>query len=700
MLKIYFPGGDILYKKLLLILLSVFLLVLPVSVFATEGTINNEVPIELEDEENQPPATGGQVPSENFEEELDAVFENLGSQVHNQTALTAATGTGPDNTPYLYILQHGTPAALTILNLTTGKTVQTISLENSTSAWGIEVDVDQNVWIGGTSSGHLYQYNPTTQKLIDKGDMLRHKRDTAILDISVAGGKIFGSTAYNGSVFSFNPITSEYKDYGQIIRGKEFAKSVLFDAEANKIFISVGSKAELIRYDIRTKIRKRFLPKEYRNEKYITDLKMAGGLLFAQTEPGKKLLVFDKESLTFLKEIEIDSKTISPKDSTQDRVFFTQGGMLLFYDLHTMEVKNTEVSIGNRSAITLDFIKLNNPDYPGETLTGLLTNSGEYFLNNLQTGRYEIKKAELAPLPVTLYTMTETKDKDKILVNGYMSGGIGFYDINSKTTTEFKNISQIETATFFNGKYYFGAYPNARVLEFELDSEDLSNSKTVEIVGFKKLGQDRVTALAGDEQTNKLFIGAYPETGKGGGLLAEYDVVTKNMRILENYIANQSIISLTKVDGYIYGGTTIFANHQRSKDPAAFFRFSAENPEKPEIIPLPFKASLISSLLYDGKGKIWGMADGKLFSYQSLTGEIQYIEIVPAISGRFKNAKLVFGPNGSLYGSVEGVLFRTDPETMRITILKKEGAHDLAIDHEGNLYFRNQAEMYKYHKKE
>lgn len=281
--------------------------------------------------------------------------------------------------------------------------------------------------------------------------------------------------------------------------------------------------------------------------------------------------------------------------------------MLLFYDLNDQEVKSTEVSLGNRSAITLDFIELHNAEYPGVTLTGLLTNSGEYFLYNLETGKYEKRQAELTPLPVTLYTMLETKEKDKILVNGYMSGGIGFYDINQKTTTDFKDMSQIESATFMNGKYYFGAYPNARVIEFKLDNENLSNSKTAEIVRFKDFGHDRVTALLGDERSNKLFIGAYPETGLGGGLLSEYDFTTQNTRVFENYIPDQSIISLTQIDGYVYGSTTVFANHKRSNAPATLFRFSVDNPEQAEILPFTIKASMISSLLYDGNDKIWGM---------------------------------------------------------------------------------------------
>ena len=76
--------------------------------------------------------------------------------------------------------------------------------------------------------------------------------------------------------------------------------------------------------------------------------------------------------------------------------------------------------------------------------------------------------------------------------------------------------------------------------------------------------------------------------------------------------------------------------------------------------------------------------------------KFEYVQLTPAISGRFKNSTLVFGNDDILYGTVEGILFKVDPNSMEVTILKQEGAYDLAIDLNGVVYFRNQAELWKY----
>ncbi|EIJ80473.1 hypothetical protein PB1_08937 [Bacillus methanolicus PB1] len=680
------------------IVLSSLLLVSPFPVLAVETTLTENVSIELDD--SQIPAEQPVKPAKKLNVDTNATFTKIGPQVFNGTALAAAFGKSPDNQPYMYVLQHGTPSALSIINLNSGKTEKIFTLENSTSAWGIDVDENQKVWVGGTSSGHLYEYDPQSQTLKDYGNLLEHSRDTAILDLDAAGGKIYGSTAYEGTVFSYIPETGERIDFGQISRGKQFAKSVVYDEELQSIFIGIGSKAEIIRYNIPTKIRYRFLPWEYRNEKYISDIQIVDQYLFARLDPSNKILVFDKKSLKLLDEIEATSKTISAKSPDGDRVFYTNNGELYTYDYKSKEIEKIKAPLKSMDVINLDFVELNKKDYPGYTLVGLLSNNGDYFLYNLKTGKFSLEKINLAQLPVTLYTMTENPEKDKIIINGFMSGGLAVYDIETGKTTEVKGISQIESMVFFNNKLFLGTYPKAKLLEIDL-SRTWNSSSFKELQRYNELGQERTTALLGVSENNKLFVGTYPETSTGGGLLSVYDLKTKKAVNYENYIPDQSIISLTNSNGFIYGGTTVFANHKKSAENATFFRFPINNPEQKEKIQLPFKATMVNALITRKSNKvIWGMADGKLFKYEIESGNFDFIEIVPAISGRFKNAKLLFGNDGNIYGTVEGILFKANPDTLDVTILKKEGAHDLAIDKYGNLYFRHEADMWKYHYQE
>lgn len=674
--------------KLTIPLLLTSQLFSPIYTLAEESSGVDTEPIE-QDSSQLP--TEDTIPSPSLVIDRSASFEKIGPQVYQGTALTSSYGSLNDGRDYMYVLQHGTPSALTVVNLSTGETEGTFLLKQSTSAWGIDVDKNGMVWIGGTSSGHFYQYDPYKKELLDIGNQLKYSKDTAILDLHIGGDRVYASTAYNGTIFSYHPKTGEQQDYGQFLAGKEFAKSVFFDEESGSIFAGVGSKAELIKYHVRTKIRQRFLPTKYSNEKYVSDIVVVDKHVYARLDPSKKILVFNKNSLKLVDELDVTSKTISTKSRTTGELYYTYQGMLYSYNPETLEETKLELPEFGKEIISTDIVDLDS----GETLVGLLSNSGDYFTYNLESGQLNIKQVNLSELPVTLYTMQANLSKEKILINGYMSGGIGVYNTLTGQSSMIKNVSQVESMAYLNNKLYLGAYPKARLLELDI-SDDLDNSKINELYRYSSLGQERPTALLGVEAENKLVIGTYPETSTGGGVLSIYDPVTGKFTHFPNFIPDQSIISLQNTGNMIYGGTTVYANHKRSKDGATLFRFPLHNPKQKEIIPTPFKATMINSLTPWGEKYLFGMADGTIFKYNLETKEFQQVQISQLISGRFKNSTLLFGKDGILYGTVEGILFKVVPDTLEVTVLKEKGAYDLAIDLNGVVYFRNQAEMWKY----
>ena len=217
-----------------------------------------------------------------------------------------------------------------------------------------------------------------------------------------------------------------------------------------------------------------------------------------------------------------------------------------------------------------------------------------------------------------------------------------------------------------------------------------------EIMRLGNYGQSRSTAITAVPELQQIYVGTYPETSIGGGALAVYNLKEDNYKIYENYIYNQSLISFLHHNRYIYGGTSVHANYKVNDRGARFFRFNPNDPEEKEYIHLPFKSSMITSLISDERGRIWGMGDGTLFSYDPHTKEIRSKEILELISGRFKNAKIIEGIDRNIYGTVEGKLFKANPGTLEIEILLEEGAQEIAQDDQGNLYYRDQADLWKY----
>ena len=209
----------------------------------------------------------------------------IGPQVFQTSALTSAAGSDDQGNTYMYFIMHGTPSALAVVDLNSHELIHTYELTHSTSAWGLDVDEDGTVWVGGTTDGHVYSYNPNNEEFIDHGNQLTNPKDTAIQDIDAAEDQIFGSTAYGGSVFLYNHKTENLKNYGQVLNKKEFAKSLVYDKENHALFIGVGSKADLVKLDIESGKKTAFLPDEYKNDKYLRDLKIVDDYLLARNPP-------------------------------------------------------------------------------------------------------------------------------------------------------------------------------------------------------------------------------------------------------------------------------------------------------------------------------------------------------------------------------------------------------------------------------
>lgn len=688
-------------KRQILTLFAILPLVLSLgqpSVFAEE--MNTENPVEQEDIENildkEIPETEINEDEVEVVEEINKNISLIGPQVFQTSALTAAAGSDEFGNSYMYFVMHGTPSALAVVDLNTNELKHTYTLAKSTSAWGLDVDTDGTVWVGGTTDGNVYSYNPNTDEFHDHGNMLTLPKDTAIQDIDAVDGIVYGSTAYGGSVFKYDSYTEELENFGQALYKKEFAKSVAYDQETNSLFIGVGSKADLVKFDLTTKKKIAFLPDEYKDDKYVRDIKFIGDKIFARMDPSNRLVAFDKETLEVTDEIELNSRTISAISPTEEAIYYSKENSLYKYDLNTQEHTSLNIPLlKGTELLNLDFTEMNDSNYPGSTLVGLIDNAGNVFKYNLETGYSEIAKMELPGQPVTLYTMIHDEKRENIFINGYMSGGLAIYSPKTNQSTLYQDISQIESMTIMGNKLYIGAYPRARVLELDL-TKPWGPMNPREIMRLGEFGQERSTAITAVSTLGKVFVGTYPETSKGGGALAIYDLKENKQEVYEDYIYNQSLVSFLHHKEYIYGGTSIHANYQVNERGARFFRFRPDWPEEKEYIHLPIEASMITSIIADKNGTIWAMADGTLVSYNPETKEIKTKQILELISGRFRNAKIIEGIDGNIYGTVEGRLFKANPKTLDIEILVKEGANEIAQDAKGNLYYRNQADLWKY----
>ncbi|MFJ8064227.1 hypothetical protein ACIQYS_06325 [Psychrobacillus sp. NPDC096426] len=670
-------------------------------------------------------------------------YENLGPMIFKSSAISSKIAANDEGEYFIYYIMHGAPAALVVVDYQTKEILHTFTLEDSKSAWGLDVDENGKLWIGGSVSSVLYSYDPNTEVFENHGPIFSNKSDTSIQDLIVSGHKVYAGSAYGGSLVAYDTETKEIEEFGQIRKRKEFVKAIVADEERDEIYVSIGSAMDLLVKKPGTKNFTSFLPAKYMSEKYAQDLVLTDDYVIARLYPSNMAVVFDRKTLKIVDEFELNSKTVSALSPDGQSLYYTKAQQLIRYDFETKA--HTELGLYlpiGTEAINLDFIVkgMNKKDKTEDEqtdleslfekafrekalkesqsqeattveapiieepiveepkewlLSGMVDNLGQLFEYNPQTGEIQYHQFELPEQPVELYTLASSEDGKKIFANGYMSGGLGVYDVATGNKELYRNISQIESMFHINNTLYIGAYPLARLLVYDRSLPwDTGNPK--EVIRMREYGQERTTAVTPYNKGKEIVFGTLPDASVGGGALAFYTPENEKMEIYENYIYNQSIVSLVSRGTQIFGGTSIHANQQVNPRGARLFYFNRNNPEDKKYIHLSFDSSMITSLIVDKDNNVWGMADGTLFVYKDEWTEVRSVELLELISGRFRNAQIVEGPDGYIYGSVEGKLFRVTKDTLEVEWLKDKGVYGLVKDVNGNLYYYDGSNLWKY----
>ncbi|MBH0164085.1 hypothetical protein IHV12_04115 [Fictibacillus sp. 7GRE50] len=632
--------------------------------------------------------------------QLSEPFENVGPQITNLNVMKSATGTNSDGTPLLYTLLQGEPAKLVVLDLNTNRIYDEQSLTGSTAAWSIKVDPYGYVWMGGLPDESLYQYNPSRKSLLKLGKATT-PTNTVIWDLEFAPSQnaVFGSTSYGGNVFRYIH-GKGFTNLGQAAKRKELAKSLGYSPATETLFVGTGSNAALIAWDLQTNKKQNILPAEYHSQTTIYDIDVFEEIVFARLEPSEKMLLFNAITKEFLGEIPADSRGVSPKSPYEDAVYYGYDGSLYRFDLNTRQSQKLHSDLQGTHVVSLNYVQLNHPKYPGFTLVGTTGNDGRFFKYNLQTQRFELLKLNLPKQSVPLFNISKGPNGE-IYSSGFVSGSLGVYDTLSNSTKVYSGLSQAESMEALGNFMYFGGYPKARIFKYDPSRTWNAGSNPTRLWELFDFGQNRPVSMLGVEEVQKLYIGTAPDNGKIGGAFTIFDPKTGIRQVRENLVPNQTIISMAYQNGYVYGGTSIYGgkNSRTYETSAKLFAVDvSKNYSQPAYIPLPLSnIKMISSVVIDNNQKLWGMADGYLFIYSFGREKTKVIPIVKSTSGYFKNATLLFANDGYLYGTVEKTFFKVNPETYKLDILRSNNdIDDLVEGKDGNLYFKNGTDLWRY----
>lgn len=646
---------------------------------------------------------------------INDVGTNLGVQVRRAMMMRSDLGKDAQGNDVLFMVTMGNPSQLVVLDVNTGKVVNVKPLTGTSGAWGVKVSPDGTVYLGAYNSGFLYRYNPATDELTNLGHPFPATKDTVLYPMDMMpDGKVYGGSYPSGHAYEFDPATGKFRDLGDMTSTTEkerWIRVTVVDQENQKLYMGVGNRPELIEYDLKTSTSRNILPKEYSNITSVYDLNVIEGKLIARKETsnpneyfvleiatGKTLPVTDAdtgETSTVFTNASRGMTALSP--IARKMYFVPPGENLHEFDVETLTIKDLNVDLAG--VITGSaYTQLKDPEFPGWSLVGTVGNAGKLFWYNLQTGKSKVEQPDYPAEPINIHEIITGPD-GKIYTGGYLAGNMGVYDPESGKTTHLMGSGQPEGYTFVGRNLFMGIYPTARIYQFNIDApwqpgdKDQPNPKRIFSMESRKdipryASQDRPWALVGSEDEKTLFVGTTPKNGLLGGALAVYDIASGNEPdVYWNIIEDQSIVSLTFKDGLLYGGTCIWGGmgiEPTRKNAELFIWDPAKNEVVFHTAPVPGKAA-ITTLHVGPDGHLWGFAGGVFFVFDREKREVIYQnEEFAGSGGRYREARLITGVDGQVYGSAFGTFFRVGADYKLERLAKNVGP--IAQDHQGRFY--------------
>lgn len=630
--------------------------------------------------------------------EIRTALTNLGTQVTGVSVNMGAIGKDSAGNDLLYTAVQGKPAMFTVIDIKTATILKTIPLPGSIVAWAFAVATDGTVYIGTTSNGHLMTYTPGSNTVTDLGQAIAGETSIWDLEWVPSLNQIYGGTADHNKLFKYTT-SGGFVDLGSMVAGESHVRSLAFNAATGLLYAGVGSNAHLIEYNRSTGTKTNILPAAYADQNFVYDLDLVNGKLILRMDPDPNIVVMDPTTRAVIKAFPGNSRGVSPLSPIDDKFYYTYSNILYSYDFSSNSTTNLNVNLQG-AALNYAFVQLNQSNFPGYTMVGLAGNGGKMYKYNLSTGYTEIVTLPLPAQPIDIFEIGKGSDGN-IYSSGFVSGGTGVYNPTNGSIVTYKGIGQAESMAALGSNMYFGKYPDAVIFKYNPSNPwDTSAGNPIEVFRLSSSQQDRPLAMTGLPSANKLYVGTAPDYGTLGGALTVYDQVANTYTSTRNILNQQSVTSLAILNNELFGGGSIYGGigSTPTETQAKMFIYNTTTGTKvTELVPVTGK-KLITGLIAGPDGNIWGFADGTLFTLSPTTRTITYTSnLFPSFSNRLYGAVMEIGNDGWVYGTIGGTLFKLHPTTKVMTVMRNKGdANRLAKDNQGNFYFENGSNLFKF----
>lgn len=606
---------------------------------------------------------------------------DLGVPLADVLLIGGCTGRGDDGTTWLWSASSGTPAHLNAVDPLTGKALLSLDLPGAGGAYAVRAAPDGTVYVGTYANGHLYRRKPGADGIEDLGRVLPDETYVQALAID-ADGTVYGATIGTGRAFAYDPATGKVRDYGQLVAGITYAQAI---ACANgKVYVGTGQVAHLIELDPESGATKEIPVPADTDPAHngVYDLNAYDNRLYVRIGGASDapLCVYDLASGAFTDQVEHAAGLNVSPPGPDGAVYFTvmdgTSGVLSAYQPDGGTVTPVGPSFTGRILNNrgIGWATLTDPDWPGETLVGLLWR-GQIFRYNPTTGKSDVRDTDVRREPIPVLSLAA--DSGVVYAGGFLNGGLSTVDGLATTFHRFAQLESIEPAG--DGTLWLGAYPGSRLYHYdpakpwsspEYDPGPAGTpDNPVRVADLTAQHQNRGKAVA--VVAGRVYLGTAADLTTLQGLLLRYDPDTGETTSYQP-VTDSSVVSLSAIGTRLFGGTSIFNSYSQpapTQDAGRLFGWDTRAGKVLwQTTPVP-DAPQVTVLAHGGL--LYGVADGTVFVADPGTGNVLVRKELRAPTGSV--AQRLVQAGGTLYALVQGrYLYRVTPRPF---------ATDLVLDH-------------------
>lgn len=605
-----------------------------------------------------------------------------------------------DGKPILCTTASGDPAKFNVFDLESGTLLRSFDIPVGRTFWTHQTDSKGNVYFAGFVGVNLYMYSPETKEVKDLGKV---STETAICQIAIDDqDNVFMSTYPNAKIVKWDPKAQKMMDLGNQLPGEKYIRALAYhDGYLYGGGAVIGTK--FFKIDAKT-MKKTIIP----GPKLSSALKsyyactVAGDkiLIWCETESsGNEFAIFDTKTGKFEEQIIPAAHGPFATHEIDGYSYVSTKNGVVSYELATGKITplgwNFGTGFRGGSVVELK----NNPDFPNKTFAHV-TYGGDISLIDFKTGKRVLFQNKLDAVGTKLVGL-KVLENGTVAYSGMMGPKAVGLDPNTLEEKFSFSMGQSTAIAEIDGKVYFGTYPSSALWEYDPAKEIKNNENPKQLYETASQGQSRPMRIV--DCGDKIAMSTIADYGKKEGAVVLYDKKTGKVDCYKNIIKNQSISGLTYKDGILYGASTIFGGlggDDVTLEPSAkIFKMDvATGKLLTEVVP-QFKEAkgamkMAGDLVFGPDGLLWCTSDGLIFAMDPATLEVKKEKDVKGYdwnrySNRWDPYDMHFDENGMLYCVPRDTLVVMDPETMETKDVPLNGAKPSHFDlgKDGYLYY-------------